>query len=225
MTSLYSDLEIDGTASAADVKRAYRRKAKQAHPDTPTGSPESFQRLTRAYLVLSDPARRQRYDATGDIDEQTVDNTLSQAVSIIIGAVMSAVDNYVKGASADPASVDLVAQVKMFVVKQIVGFENQKILMEKAQASLRDIAKRWASRPAKTRDKASLASARFLKQALDQQAAGTAEPLRKIGSQIETYKISLELLENSSFDPLQPTKQQYQPMTRTWTNVYDSGTT
>jgi DnaJ-class molecular chaperone len=37
--------------------------------------------LTRAYLVLSDPARRSKYDATGDIDEQTVDNTLSQSIS------------------------------------------------------------------------------------------------------------------------------------------------
>ena len=103
MTDLYGNLEVPNTASPAEIKRAYRRKAKTAHPDTPGGSSEKFQKLTRAYLVLSDPARRSKYDATGDIDEQTVDNTLSQAVSVIVGAVMSAVDGYVKG-GPDPSA-------------------------------------------------------------------------------------------------------------------------
>lgn len=203
------DLSADPPPTAGEIKRAYRKAAKAAHPDTPTGSSEKFQKLTRAYLVLSDPARRQRYDATGDIDEQTVDNTLSQAVSIIVGAVMSAVDGYVKNQSPDPSTVDLVDGVRAFVKGNIAEFEKQKNLMEKAQASLRDIAKRWSVKK----------KSAFLKQALDQQAASTAQPLAKISQQIETYKLALELLANSSFDPAGAGQYHIAPG---WRSVYST---
>ena len=93
--------------------------------------------------------------------------------------------------------------------------------MKKAQASLRDIARRWRVNPAKPRGKgARPPSAGFLKQALDRQAAATHEPLAKIHAQIETYKLALELLANSSFDPLQQTSERYEPLTRTWKSIY-----
>jgi curved DNA-binding protein CbpA len=216
MTDLYTNLDIPRSASPAEVKRAYRKAAKAAHPDTPTGSSEKFQKLTRAYLVLSDPARREKYDRTGDIDEQTVDNTLSQAVSIIIGAVMSAVDGYIKGQSADPSKSDMVDAVKTFVKRNIAQFKEQKRQMEKAQASLKDIARRWAPL-ARGKPDAKKQTA-FLKLALDQQAAGTAEPLAKIGRQIETYKLALELLDNSSFSPAEGGRV---PATRAWKSIYE----
>jgi curved DNA-binding protein CbpA len=219
MTDLYSTLDIPASAAQAEIKRAYRKAAKRHHPDTPTGSQEAFQKLTRAYLVLSDPARREKYDRTGDIDEETVDNTFSQAVSIIIGALMSAVDGYVKGATSDPSAEDMVDVVRSFVRKNVTNFENQKRQMEKAQASLKDIAKRWSAINPTKGNKKPQPGAKFLKQAIDQQAAGTEEPLRKINQQIETYKLALELLANSSFNPAQHTKQVYQPMSRTWTTI------
>jgi curved DNA-binding protein CbpA len=219
VTNLYDTLDVPTHASQGEIKRAYRKKAKQTHPDTPTGSAESFQRLTRAYLVLSDPIRREKYDRTGDVDEQTIDNTLSQAVSIIIAAVMSAVDGYVKGQSPDPSQSDMVDAVKQFVKRNVAGFEQQKRQMEKAQASLKDIASRWrASGKGKPRE------AGFLKTALDRQAVGTAEPLAKIQAQIETYKLALELLANSSFDPADAGRAKYEPLTRTWRSIYDTST-
>jgi hypothetical protein len=220
MTDLYSTLDIPASAAQAEIKRAYRKAAKRHHPDTPTGSQEAFHKLTRAYLVLSDPARREKYDRTGDIDEATVDNTLSQAVSIIVGSLMSAVDGYVKGATSDPSAEDMVDVVRSFVRKNVTNFENQKRQMEKAQASLKDIAKRWSAINPIKGNKKPIPGAKFLKQAIDQQAAGTEEPLRKINQQIETYKLALELLANSSFNPAPAGQaQKYQPMSRTWTSI------
>ncbi|SQD95394.1 hypothetical protein FMEAI12_3120017 [Parafrankia sp. Ea1.12] len=59
--SLYEVLGIVRTATDAEIRAAYRRAAKHAHPDA-GGSPRSFQRVHAAYRVLGDPARRRAYD-------------------------------------------------------------------------------------------------------------------------------------------------------------------
>jgi curved DNA-binding protein CbpA len=58
-------LGLSPSASAADIKAAYRRLALRLHPDRNAGSAEAeeaFKRLNNAYQILSDPARRLAYD-------------------------------------------------------------------------------------------------------------------------------------------------------------------
>jgi curved DNA-binding protein CbpA len=57
----YEVLGIAQGASEDDIRQAYRRLVKAAHPDA-AGDPEQFRRLTEAYDVLSDPAQRAAYD-------------------------------------------------------------------------------------------------------------------------------------------------------------------
>lgn len=57
----YQVLGLPPTATAAEIRQAYRRLAAQRHPDQ-GGSHTAFLELSEAYLVLSDPAARQRYD-------------------------------------------------------------------------------------------------------------------------------------------------------------------
>ena len=66
---LYIVLGLDRGATLGDVKRAYRRLARQYHPDINPGDRTSaavFRRVNEAYEILSDPERRQRYDARGE---------------------------------------------------------------------------------------------------------------------------------------------------------------
>lgn len=66
----YAVLGLERNASAEDVKRAFRRLAREHHPDCNPDNPqahERFQELNAAYQVLSDPERRARYDRLGDI--------------------------------------------------------------------------------------------------------------------------------------------------------------
>jgi len=64
----YEVLDLDRTAGAEAVKKAYRRKALKFHPDRNQGDPDAearFKEAAEAYEILSDPARRQRYDQYG----------------------------------------------------------------------------------------------------------------------------------------------------------------
>lgn len=62
----YAVLGVPADASAADVKKAYRKLARTHHPDANAGDPQAdsrFQAIGEAYAVLSDPEQRQQYDA------------------------------------------------------------------------------------------------------------------------------------------------------------------
>lgn len=79
----YAVLGLDRSAAAAptadQVKSAYRKAALRCHPDkvAPNQRAEAhtqFQEVALAYAVLSDPARRKRYDETGSTAESVVDS-------------------------------------------------------------------------------------------------------------------------------------------------------
>lgn len=62
----YAILGIAKDASDADIKKAYRKLAREHHPDTNSGnsaSEKKFKDISEAYSVLSDPEERQQYDA------------------------------------------------------------------------------------------------------------------------------------------------------------------
>jgi molecular chaperone DnaJ len=63
---LYEVLGVPRDASADDIKRAYRRLAREHHPDVAgTDSEDHFKEIVGAYEILSDPDKRARYDAFG----------------------------------------------------------------------------------------------------------------------------------------------------------------
>src|SRR5688500_6164435 len=64
----YQVLEVAQDASHDDIRKAYRRLARQYHPDVNGGNAEAterFKAINQAYEVLSDPDKRARYDRFG----------------------------------------------------------------------------------------------------------------------------------------------------------------
>lgn len=72
MADLYSQLGVKRDSGEAEIKKAYRKLAKELHPDKNKGNPnasERFSKVTRAYDILTDKDKRARYDR-GEIDEE-----------------------------------------------------------------------------------------------------------------------------------------------------------
>ncbi|MDQ3013055.1 MAG: DnaJ domain-containing protein, partial [Acidobacteriota bacterium] len=72
----YKALGVSRTASADDIRKAYRRLARKHHPDVNPGdkaAEEKFKRISEANDVLSDPKKREVYDKFGSYSENLRD--------------------------------------------------------------------------------------------------------------------------------------------------------
>jgi molecular chaperone DnaJ len=63
----YTVLGVSREASQEEIRAAYRRLAKERHPDHPSGSADEFSLLQEAHAVLSDPNRRRTHDEALDL--------------------------------------------------------------------------------------------------------------------------------------------------------------
>jgi len=69
MLDHYAVLGVTKQSTEADIKKAYRRLAREYHPDQNPGDAEAeakFKDIANAYEVLGDPERKARYDRFGD---------------------------------------------------------------------------------------------------------------------------------------------------------------
>lgn len=74
MEDLYSILGVEKTATADQIKKAYRELAMKYHPDRNPGdavAEEKFKKISSAYSVLGDETKRKQYDMYGSTDNSS----------------------------------------------------------------------------------------------------------------------------------------------------------
>jgi len=90
-TDYYKVLGLTSSATEKEITRAYRKLAKELHPDTHPGSEEKFKEISVAYDVLGDKDKRKEYDevrrAVSPVvrvrDPGRADSISSRATSVI----------------------------------------------------------------------------------------------------------------------------------------------
>jgi curved DNA-binding protein CbpA len=73
MENLYDILGVKKDASTAEIRKAYKKRAGEYHPDKNPDDPEAtvkFQALVKAYDILKDSEKRAQYDETGKVDNE-----------------------------------------------------------------------------------------------------------------------------------------------------------
>ncbi|KAH0488941.1 MAG: hypothetical protein KVP17_002496 [Porospora cf. gigantea B] len=83
-TELYDILDLSPTATLEEIKRAFRLRALQSHPDKNPEGHERFIAVRKAYEVLSDLRQRKQYDRTGcthDVSEENLRYWVSVRIS------------------------------------------------------------------------------------------------------------------------------------------------
>src|SRR3989344_8450770 len=62
----YKILGVDKNASQEEIKKSFRKKAHEFHPDKAGGNAEKFKEINEAYQILRNEQKRKQYDQFGD---------------------------------------------------------------------------------------------------------------------------------------------------------------
>lgn len=141
--SLYETLGVSQNASADEIKKAYRKLARQYHPDInkEAGAEEKFKEINAAYEILSDEKKRAQYDRYGDsmfggqsfhdfsrnaggADINDILNNIFGGGFGGFGRGFSSNNNFRSGFGGFEEDLDLQASVKIPFEKGILGGEH-----------------------------------------------------------------------------------------------------
>ena len=185
MSDLYEILGLKRTAGRKDIHKAYRRKAKAAHPDS-GGTVEAFNELVTAYAVLSDVKARTKYDETGEIDPPRPDNFDGGAIEIIaekLGLVIHA--------EHDLAAMDVGALIEQAIRQDIADRKGSVAHQKRA-------AERLAALRARTKHKAQ-GEGTLVARVFDWHELAIQSRIEKHEEAVQFLERALEILEDYSF--------------------------
>lgn len=185
LRDLYGILGLKRSAGRKEIHKAYRRKAKTAHPDA-GGSVEAFNELITAYAVLSDAEARAKYDATGEIAPPQPENFDGGAIEIIaekLGLVIHA--------EHDLAIMDVGALIEQ-AIRDDIAARKESIAHQKRAAE------RLEALRARTKRKAD-GDGNLVARVLDWHELAIQNRIKKHEDSVRFLERALEILQDYSF--------------------------
>lgn len=135
----YAELGVEAGASDQDIEKAYRRRARQTHPDN-GGSGEDFLRVASAVALLRDPERRKKYDETGETEQprkRTVEQDAQELLDQLVSALIDT-DNL-----QDRCDVDMVDVMRRQIDAELDQMGKSLRVMERKKAMASKLAKKF----------------------------------------------------------------------------------
>lgn len=132
----YRELGVGRDASGDDIKRAFRRRSKHAHPDA-GGSSEQFHRLSQSYHLLMSPERKAKFDATGEFDDvKPPPNMALHIVSELMNQVIS------QASTKEVCEIDIFEKMRQHLDEQALALRGQLHDIERNRVNLERFAKK-----------------------------------------------------------------------------------
>lgn len=180
---LYRELAVEPDATPAEIDKAYRQRARTAHPDA-GGTAEAFHALSHAYAILSDPDRRKAYDETGFEGELT-DDIVTRAMERIHALVASVLES-----DLPFETVDLITPIRDTLTKQKADIGAGIRKLERQAKRAEAMAARFRKREGDN----------IIRKVLERRAADTREQAEKTRREEAIFAKAIELLADYSFD-------------------------
>ncbi|MCH2654869.1 MAG: molecular chaperone DnaJ [Flavobacteriales bacterium] len=143
----YKILGVSKSASASEIKKAYRKKALQYHPDKNPGdanAEQQFKKAAEAYEILSDQHKRQQYDQFGHAAFEggqgfggggmNMEDIFSQFGDIFGSAFGSGFGGFGGGGRRTAKGTNLRVRVKLSLEELVLGVEKKIKVKRKVQA-------------------------------------------------------------------------------------------
>jgi curved DNA-binding protein CbpA len=184
----YQTLGIEPSATADEVAKAYRRKAKQNHPDR-GGEVNDFHAIQRCYDLLSDQQAKAEYDRTGSWESKKPNQQVSVVAQLINAAFMTVVPPIINQ-GGDPTKIDILELIRSHISKPIADMKKQQVALKKAAEGLKKIRDRFKATEGEN----------LLKAIADNQVNVCEDGLRGITEQINIQEQALELLKRFSYE-------------------------
>jgi DnaJ-class molecular chaperone len=180
MKNFYKTLELESEeASQEEIKKAYRNKAKQHHPDK-GGDEAVFKEIQLAYDVLSDEEKRARYDAGEPTEGESRETRAKRNLCKVF-------DSIVDGELFDPAHSDLFRGINAEINEKTLNMESDKEEMEIAIRKLEDIGSR-------------INNADMLREHVEHTVLQIKASIAHVTEEIEVSKLMKTLLEEAVYE-------------------------
>lgn len=140
--SLYAVLGVRRNAKQSTIRKAYREKAKAAHPDG-GGSSEAFAKLKHAQDVLTDSRRREEYDRTGNAASVPPDNSMAEAMAVLSTLITSAANKCIE-TGTPPTGIDLIDVITRTISAEKKAVEGLRTTAAKTLDVVRKMAGRFS---------------------------------------------------------------------------------